>query len=68
MADTPKSPRPDRPDNVVRFERRTKEPDAPAAKAPLDVRRLIAGREGWVGLAVIIILAVALVAWNRLAG
>ena len=64
----PPPPRRDRPDNVVRFERPAKKSDPTVSRPAPDLRAAIAGREGWIGLAVIILLAVALVAWNRLGG
>ena len=61
---------PPRKDNVVRFSKPTRPNGTPNGSRPptRDWRALLRGREGLVGLVVIVVLAVAIVAWRRLAG
>ena len=64
MADSP------RKDNVVKFRKieRPPPPGAPRPEPGAGLRRLIKGREGYVWWALIILIAIALVAWQRVMG
>jgi hypothetical protein len=58
-----------RKDNVVRFRQQDRsKPGRTPSGSSRGWRALVRGREGWVGLALIVVIAVAIVAWQRLAG
>ena len=61
---------PPRKDNVVRFNKPARPNGTPngSRPPPRDWRAQLRGREGWLWLAVIVVLAVAIEAWRLLAG
>lgn len=61
---------PPRKDNVVRFNKSTRPNGGTNGSRPptRDWRAMIRGREGLVGLVVIVVLAVAIVVWRRVVG